>query len=152
MTLINSNQEYPPGIVIKEGSPKVLKFTIDEINPDLQEITHDTVHSIAINLQAGNTWQIVAAQRVTPSHQDLPIQCWISEMPYSLALPLTWNNLNVFSLLSHPTVIYVAETTAINAPDDPSLKIFPAGTYYINIHNKHGASSFYQLRMNLVPA
>lgn len=147
----NQPQEYPEGIVVKEFAPKVIKFTIDELNPTQQEITHDTVHSIVIDLQLGNSWQILIAQRVIPSHQDLPIQCWISAQPYGPALPPVWNNLNMFSLLSTPSYIYVSETTATNAPNDPSLKVFPVGTYYINVHNRHGASSYYQMAMALIP-
>ena len=150
MTLIYTEKEYPSGIVIKESGPKVLKFTIDEINPDRQEITHDTVHSVVIDLQEGNTWQIIAVQKPTPANQDLLIQCWISKKPYGLSLPPVWHNLNVFSLIKQPSVIYVAETTATINVTDPSLKILPADTYYINLHNRHGGSAYYQIVMNLI--
>ena len=145
-------EEVPPpeGIIIKESGPKVIKFTVDELDDNQQELTHDTVHSIVLDLKVGETWQIIIAQRVGSGHQDLPIHVWLSRDPYGMTIPTVWRNLNVISLLSSPTVIYVAENSVTAPPADPSLLILPPGIYYINIHNRHGASSYYKMIMKVL--
>lgn len=151
MTLIcTPPDDTPKGIVVKESGPKVIKFMLDEIDPDQNEITHDTVHAIEFPLLPFTSRRIVAVQRQGRGLQDLPIHFWISKKPYGMILPENWKNLNIISLLSDPTLIFVSERAATPKPQDPSLIVLPAGTYYINIHNRHGASSYYQVASDVL--
>ena len=140
----------PTGTVVKESGPKVIKFNLDELDPDLNEITHDTVHAIYLPVELDTSYQITAVQMKGRGQQDLPMHYWFSDAPYGMALPRNWQNLNIISLISHPTIVFVSESTVKHHPYDPSLLVVPAGNYYINIHNRHGASSFYRVVVEII--
>ncbi|NJO59840.1 MAG: hypothetical protein HC836_16525 [Richelia sp. RM2_1_2] len=147
MTLICQPPVQNAGIVVKESGPKVVKFFLNELNPEQNELTPDTVHSVQFYLGLGQTLKIIAAQSTGKGLQDLPIHFWFSKQPYGMIIPEHWRNLNVISLLSHPTVIYMAESTSYVRPVDPSLITQPVSLYYVNFHNRSGKSTYYQLNI-----
>ena len=143
-------EETPKGVIVKESGPKVVKFTLDEVDPNLNEIEHDTVHAIEVELLENTSLKIVTVQSVGRGLQDLPIHFWMSDKPYGMTIPRDWKNLNIISLLNDPTLIYMSEESVQTPPSDPSLIVVPAGKYYINLHNRHGKSSYYQVAVEVI--
>lgn len=145
MTLICQPPIQPTGVVIKESGPKVIRFSFGDLNPEQNELTPDTVHSVQFYLGIGEVFKVAAAQTVKRINQDLVMHFWVSKQPYGMVLPNHWRNLNVISLLNDPTLIYVAEKSFNKYITDPSLIISDIGLHYVNIHNRSGKLTYYRL-------
>jgi hypothetical protein len=128
--------------IVKSSGPRVL--AIEELK-EINEIGTDTVHAFPFLLKLRSALKLIVVQRKGSQQQQLGIHFWISKEPYGMTVLPQCKNLNVISITTNPTVVFIADKANKTPPIDPSLVQTSPGEYWANVQNRTGHSLFYSL-------
>jgi len=107
-----------------------------------REILHDTVHAIEFELRSEKAIIIRAAITTDEEAQAYSLRMWISRQPFSTSIPDVYSSVNIIGVYHVPTILPIKAKDAKMSVEGYHI-IEPAGTLYVNLHNRSGANGAY---------